>query len=101
MRHKVAAVVGVGFARDFTLTLTTSYYDREGSWLDAGGALSRYRPYVLLDGRLSWEPAYSGRRAGLELYLDGTNLTGTRYFDFGGLPMPGPWLSAGIVVTIR
>jgi iron complex outermembrane receptor protein len=100
MRHKLAAVVGVAFAEEFALTLTGAYYDRVGSWLGADGGLSRYRPYFLLDARLAWEPA-AARRAGAELYLDGTNLTSTRYFDFGGLPMPGTWLSAGIVVTIR
>ncbi len=100
MRHKVAAVVGVALARDLTLTLSGSFYDRVGSWLGADGGQSRYRPYFLLDGRLAWEPP-STRRAGFEIYLDGTNLTGSHWFDFGGLPMPGPWLSAGVVVTIR
>ena len=100
MRHKLAGVVGIGFARDFTLTLTGSLYDRMGNYIAADDSIQGYRSYFLLDGRLSWEPSYPGR-AGVELYLDGTNLLGTRYFDFGGLPMPGTWVSAGIVLTIR
>jgi iron complex outermembrane receptor protein len=106
MRHKVSGVASVAFLRDFTLTLTGSFYDRVGSYLvpdpaDAAKSIQQgYRPYFLLDGRLSWEPS-RGRLRGLEIYLDGTNLTGTDYFDFGGLPMPGTWLSAGVVLTIR
>ena len=34
------------------------------------------------------------------LYFDVMNMTDTRYFDFGGLEMPGVWFSGGIVVTI-
>jgi iron complex outermembrane receptor protein len=95
MRHKVSASVGVGIARDFTLTLIGSFYDREGAFIAADGARKGYEPYLLLDGRLSWQ------RGGLQLYADATNLTGTRYFDFGGLPMPSTWLSAGVTITLR
>jgi iron complex outermembrane receptor protein len=110
MRHKLSAVMSVAVGRELVLILTGSYYDRVGSYLvpdpaDATRSIQRgYRPYFLLDGRLSWEPSagrLGERLRGLEIYLDGTNLTGTDYFDFGGLPMPGTWLSAGIVVTIR
>jgi iron complex outermembrane receptor protein len=110
MRHKVAGMASICFARDWALTLTGSYYDREGAYLvpdpaDASKSLQRgYRPYVLVDGRLSWEPALArgGKHLrGVEFYLDGTNLLGADYFDFGGLPMPGTWLSAGVVITIR
>ncbi|MDR2891407.1 MAG: TonB-dependent receptor, partial [Alistipes sp.] len=98
MRHKASAVVGVAFLRDFTLTLTGSFYDREGSYIDVGGKQRGYNPYFLLDGRLAWEPRIEGR-TGLQLYLDATNITGTEYFDFGGLPMPRQWASGGVVLT--
>ncbi len=101
MRHKLAGVVSVGFARDFTLTLTGSLYDRVGNYIAADDSIRGYRPYFLLDGRIAWEPGSGEHRTGLQFYLDGTNLSGTRYFDFGGLPMPGTWISAGIVLTIR
>ncbi len=100
MRHKISGEVAFAFLRDFTLTLTGSFYDRVGGYLDAEDTEQGYKPYFLLDGRLSWEPR-GARRTGWQLYLDATNLTGTRYFDFGGLPMPGTWVSAGIVVTLK
>ena len=46
-----------------------------------------------LDARLSWQ------RHHLRVYLDGNNITATRYCDFGGLKMPEGWFSGGIVVT--
>jgi hypothetical protein len=36
----------------------------------------------------------------LRIYLEAENLTGTRYFDFGGLLMPGLWFNAGFVVEL-
>jgi iron complex outermembrane receptor protein len=95
MRHKASAVVGVGFLRDFTLTLTGSFYDRMGGYIAADDVRKNYEPYFLLDGRLSWE------HKAVQLYVDVTNITGTRYFDFGGLPMPTAWASGGIVITIK
>ncbi len=117
LRHKLSAVMGVVFCRDFTLTLTGTFYDRRGSWLGVDGTQSGYRPYFLLDGRLTWEPPsgrrslgssavrrsgrHPGRHPDLEFYLDITNLTSTHYHDFGGLPLPGPWLTTGLTLTIQ
>ncbi len=94
LRHKASAVVGFGLG-EFTLSFTGSYYDRMGSWIGADGVVEHYKPYFLLDGRLSWQ------RRGLQIYADGTNLLGTRYWDFGGLTMPRQWFSAGVVVTLK
>jgi iron complex outermembrane receptor protein len=106
MRHKLSAVFGVAFLRGFTFTLTGSFYDRVGSYIAADGTQQGYQPYFLLDGRLAWELPETGRdggsrRGGVQLYLDVTNMTDTRYFDFGGLAMPGPWATAGVVVTLK
>jgi iron complex outermembrane receptor protein len=114
MRHKLSAVMSVGFLRDFVLTLTGSVYDRVGSYVAVDDSVQGYSPYFLLDGRLSWEPrgvlsggggassrGGSSRGGGVQIYIDATNITGTDYFDFGGLPMPKTWLSAGVSVTIR
>ena len=57
-------------------------------------ATGTFNDPILLDGRLSWE------KKGWKLYFDVMNMTDTRYFDFGGLEMPGVWFSGGIVVTI-
>ena len=93
MRHKAMATVSVHFLRYMTLTLTGGLYDRNGNYIDAAGQQVGYDTYALLDARLSWE------RKHLRVYLDGNNITATRYCDFGGLKMPEGWFSGGIVVT--
>ncbi len=110
MKHKAAATGEFRFLRNCSLTLTGAVYDRNGSYtyylrnadgslmLDPDGKMMTevrdFKPYFLLDGRLSWE------KKGWKLYFDVMNMTDTRYFDFGGLEMPGVWFSGGIVVTI-
>ena len=100
MRHKAALSVGVHFLRRLSLTLTGSFYDRNGSYTaypvpgDSSTTETRdYKPYFLLDGRLSWEKGWC------RLYVDATNLTDTRYFDIGGIPLPGLWCTGGVVLT--
>ena len=99
MKHKAAATVEFRFLRNCSLTLTGAVYDRNGSYtyylrnadgslmLDPDGKMMTevrdFKPYFLLDGRLSWE------KKGWKLYFDVMNMTDTRYFDFGGLEMPG------------
>ncbi len=94
MRNKCALNVEFHFLRYFSLSLTGSFYDRIGNYADADGEVHGYKPYFLLDGRLAFDWKI------LRLYLDATNITDTRYFDYGGLRMPGTWLSAGVVITI-
>ena len=93
MRHKATATVSVHFLTYMTLTLISGVYDRNGNYIDASGRRTGYDTYALLDARLSWE------RRHLRIYLDGNNITATRYCDFGGLKMPEGWFSGGIVVT--
>ena len=93
MRHKATATVSVHFLTYMTLTLIGGVYDRNGNYIDASGRRTGYDTYALLDARLSWE------RRHLRIYLDGNNITATRYCDFGGLKMPEGWFSGGIVVT--
>ena len=102
MRHKAAATVTVAFLRDFTLSVAGSVFDRNGSYTfyPVAGDSSQteirdYKPYALLDARLSWQ------RGIWQVYLDATNITSTDYCDMGGLPLPGRWFTAGLVVTIR
>lgn len=94
MRHKAAVSAEVRFLRRFSFVLTGSVYDRAGSYADREGVMRDYRPYFLLDGRLAWE------KGCCRLYVDATNLTDTEYFDFGGLRMPGTWISGGVVLTL-
>lgn len=110
MRHKVALLFEVAFLRRCTFVLTGTLCDRYGGYTyylrdadgelltdGSGGMLTErrdFRPYFLVDARLSWEKGV------VRLYVDATNLTDTRYCDFGGVPLPGRWLTGGAVLTI-
>lgn len=111
MQHKASISAGVRFLRRFSLCVTGSVFDRYGSYNEylrnddgsirkdeAGKMVTRLRPfdpYFLLDGRLSWQKGI------VELHCDATNLTDTDYCDFGGIRLPGCWISAGLTLTIR
>ena len=94
MRHKAALSLDMRFLRRLSLVLTASVYDRDGNYANVGGEIVGYKPYFLLDGRLSWE------KSKVRISLDATNITSTKYFDYGGLMMPKSWISAGVVITI-
>lgn len=94
MRHKAVVSVEVAFLRNFTMVLTGAVYDRNGNYVDRDGQTRSYTPYFLLDGRLAWQKGI------WKLFVDAMNITDTRYFDFGGLQMPGAWFSGGVAITI-
>lgn len=101
MRHKAALSAEVRFLSRMTLALTASVYDRNGSYTDyptpgdaSVSTIRDYAPYFLLDGRLAWEKGIC------RLYVDASNITDTRYCDLGGIPLPGAWVTGGVVLTI-
>src|SRR5574344_846527 len=101
MRNKASISLQGAIMPSLKITATGTLYDRCGNYSilsspsTTGSETKAYKPYFLLDARLSWE------KGALTLYLDGTNMTSTRYFDYGGLIMPKIWASGGIVVTIK
>jgi len=101
MRHKAVMSIELQPVRNVSAVLTGSVCDRNGDYTfyplsgSAAGAYTRsYDPYFLLDGRISWTKGV------WRIYVDAANLTDTDYCDIGGLPMPGRWFGAGLVVTI-
>ncbi len=101
MRHKAALSVAVHFLRNFSWVVTGSVYDRNGDYIyypvsgdSSTSEIRRYKPYFLLDSRLSWEKGIC------RLYVDASNLTGQRYCDIGGIPLPREWFTFGAAITI-
>lgn len=94
MRFKSSLSAEVQLARKLTLNADLSFYDRAGNYVDAGGATVAYAPYTLLNAVLSYTTG------AFRFYVDADNVTSTKYFDFGGLEMPGIWVTGGFVVTL-
>ena len=95
MKHKVAANIQFALFPNCDWSIQASYYDREGNYVDQSGTMQQYAPYALLDSKLQ----YTFRAT--KWYVEATNITGTEYFDYGGLLMPGCWVNAGVVLTLK
>ena len=94
LRHKLVVGERVPIVSHLTLDANLRWQDRAGQYTDFDGSVNDYRPYALVDARLSWRhPAY-------ELYLKANNLLDTSYRDYGLVPQPGRWLIAGLTVRL-
>ena len=89
LRHKLTAMLKLQLTPRLNLTLNYRYQDRTGNYTDQNGQVCAYRPYSVVDGRLSWKiDTYT-------FYLDANNLFGKRYVDYGNVPQPGLWIVVG------
>lgn len=111
LRHKAVASVELAFLKYFSLNISGAVFDRAGGYndyeFDADGQPVRneegvmithkrdFRPYFNLDARLEC------RLRNICVFVDGNNLTNTRYCDFGGVVMPGVWITSGVSVTLK
>jgi len=94
LRHKLVGKAGVMLTKKLNLGLVLRWQDRVGSYTDFDGQAHKYRPYVLADARLTWQEAK------WKAYVEGNNLTGTRYHDYGLVEQPGLWVVAGVNIRL-
>ena len=89
LRHKVVAGLWLRLLPNLDLDLKYRYQSRVGSYTDTEGVNRRYKPYSLVDVRLSWnKPRYN-------VYIEANNLFDADYVDYGNVPQPGLWVIAG------
>ena len=94
LRHKLVANAQMPLTDRLSFSLSGRWQDRVGSYTDFDGTIQDYRPYFLLDSRLTWQqPTW-------KLYLEATNLLDTRYRDYGLVTQPGRWLIAGFSISL-
>ena len=94
LRHKLVVGTHVPIVSRLTLDATLRFQDRAGQYTDFDGNICDYRPFALIDTRLTWQhPLY-------ELHLKANNLLNTRYRDYGLVPQPGRWLIVGITTHL-
>ena len=100
MRNKLGAALDLRpLGERLGLQLSGTLYDRIGNYVAADGTTQGYRPYFLVNANLGYETGWI-KNGSLRIYVEAENLLNTEYFDFGGLQMPGLWLSGGIVVRL-
>lgn len=94
MHFKASLIADFSIGRRTALNTSLSYYDRNGNYSDADGDIVAYKPYALVNARLTYKAGVS------EWHVDADNIFSASYFDYGGLEMPGIWLTGGMTITL-
>ena len=94
LRHKLVANAQLPLWKQLSLGINFRWQNRVGQYTDFDGVVQDYRPYALVDARLSWQqPKY-------QVYLEANNLFDKDYVDFGHVKEPGRWLIMGLHVSL-
>lgn len=94
LRHKAVAGIHFNLPLNLELGLNYRYQNRAGTFTDTDGQVRDYEPYGVADARLQWQ---GGR---FTVYLEGNNLAGKRYYDYGCVPQPGFWGIGGFTIDL-
>ncbi len=94
LSHKLTMRLEHGIYKGFGASWAVRYQKREGQYNDANGDVQDYKPVWLLDGSVYWQNAY------LRVSAECTNLTNTRYYDYGGILQPGAWAKISVKAKI-
>jgi iron complex outermembrane receptor protein len=93
LRHKLVAKADVQIVPKLMLALDLRWQDRVGQYTDFDGNVCDYKPFCLLNARICWQASHYA------LHLEGNNLLGTHYVDYGHVPQPGTWITCGLTFT--
>lgn len=111
LSHKLVVTLNhsVYVAKEWTIGANWNFIfqQREGSYDTMVGTIESpekllaqsYRPVCLLDLGLYWEMALPSKGRSVKISADCTNITNTRYYDYGGILQPGAW--AKLTAEIR
>ncbi len=90
LSHKLSIHLEHGIYKGLGASWTVRFQKREGQYNNAEGAVADYQLVWLLDGSVFWQNKY------LRVSADCTNMTNTRYYDYGGILQPGAWAKVSI-----
>ena len=95
LRHKVTSQLTIRPMEKLEVTVGYRFQDRMGTYTSTEGEVKSYHPYSVVDGKVTWKTdTYS-------IYIEGNNLTGHRYVDYGNVPQPGAWVIAGVKLALH
>lgn len=94
LRHKLVGTLQMPLTKRLCLNITGRWQDRTGSYTDFDGTVCDYKPYCLIDARLSWQQDW------WKVYVEANNIADTRYHDYGLVEQPGRWMMLGINIGI-
>jgi iron complex outermembrane receptor protein len=94
LRHKLVAQLQANLWKRLNANLSYRMQDRTGSYTNADGEITDYKPYGIVDARLSWNAD------SFTLYVEANNLLDKTYVDFGHIAQPGRWWMAGFSIQL-
>lgn len=95
LRHKLVAGLQLNVWNCLNLGLNFRWQDRIGTYTDFDMNVREYKPYALLDARLSWDTDR------YNVYVEANNVFDTDYRDYGNVKQPGVWVVAGAAININ
>lgn len=84
LRHKFVAKADFKFADNLFLNISWRWQERSGA----------FKPYSLTDAKVIWKPSR------YTFYIEAENIFNHTYFDYGDIPQPGLWLTAGTTIKL-
>ena len=94
LRHKLVAQLQANLWKRLNANLSYRMQDRTGTYTNADGEITDYKPYGIVDARLSWNAD------SFTLYVEANNLLDKTYVDFGHIAQPGRWWMAGFSIQL-
>jgi vitamin B12 transporter len=95
LKNKINLGLTHKIARNLTANWQFSYQDRNGTYTywdgSRYGAETAYKPFVLVDTRIQYQPKRT------TYYLEAANLLDQKYTDFGNVSEPGRWIKFGVI----
>ncbi len=93
LKHKITANLSHGIYKGFGASWSANYQIRNGEYTDIEDLVQKYKPVFTLDGRIYWQ------NSNLKIYVEASNITNTRYYDYGGILQAPIWVKGGIAIN--
>lgn len=94
VKNKMVANLQLNLWRNLDLGLNYRLLHRMGGYIDMNNQRHNYATYGILDARLSWN---TGKWTA---FAAANNLLNRTYVDYGNVPQPGTWITAGISIQM-
>ena len=94
VKNKMVADLQLNLWRNLDFGLNYRLLHRMGNYIDTANQHHKYATYGILDTRLSWN---AGKWTA---FVAANNLLDRAYVDYGNVPQPSTWLTAGISIQM-
>ena len=94
LRHKLVCNLQLHLWDKLNMSINYRYQDRTGTYTNVEGQVEEYKPYGIVDTRLSWNAEK------YNFYVEANNVFDKSYVDYGHVPQPGIWVIAGASIHL-